>query len=99
MIEAVKEAICLKGVIRDFGIAQKAVTIKCDNKKNQVFHERSKHIDVRLHFVRDVVEKCIIVVSKVHTEDNVADVFTKALPSSKFEHCLSLINLKTASSS
>lgn len=71
MTEAVKETMWLKGIIRDFGIAQKAVTIKCDNQstlhlvKHQVFHERSKHIDVRLHFVRDMVEKGIISVSKV----------------------------------
>lgn len=104
MIEAVKEAMWLKGIIRDFGIAQKAFTNKCDNKstfhlvKHQVFHEKSKHIDARLHFVRDMVEKSIISVSKVHTEDNVAYMFTKALPSSKFEHSLSLIKLKTVSS-
>lgn len=63
MTETVKEAMWLKGIIRDFGIQQKTVTIKCDNQstlhlvKHQVFHERSKNIDVRLHFVRDVVEE------------------------------------------
>ncbi|KAL0686869.1 hypothetical protein Bca4012_086546 [Brassica carinata] len=55
-----------------------------------VHHERTKHIDVRYHFLRD--EKRIEV-KKVGTADNPADMFTKSVPHSKFKHCLDLLNI------
>jgi hypothetical protein len=79
---------------------QKSVSILCDNQsttllaKHQVFHERTKHIDVKLYFLRDMVEKGIVMVQKVPTEDNAADLFTKVLPAEKFNHCMELMNLK-----
>ena len=45
--------------------------------KNPVHHQRSKHIDIRYHFVRDEVQKGHVDLRYVPTEDNVADVFTK----------------------
>ena len=62
--------------------------------KNQTFHERSKHIDDRLHFVRDIIETRIIGVEKVFTKNNTTDMLNKSLPSFKFKHCLNLINMK-----
>lgn len=99
MAEAVKEAKWLKGVLEDFGVVQESVTVLCDNNsaislaKHQIFHERSKHIDIKLHFVRDEIGKGVVTVRKVHTSNNAADMMTKALPSAKFEHCLDLVNL------
>ncbi|XP_047940899.1 secreted RxLR effector protein 161-like [Salvia hispanica] len=99
MAEAVKEAKWLKGILGDFGVVQEAVTILCDNNsaislaKHQTFHERSKHIDIKLHFVRDEIGKGVVTVRKVHTSENAADMMTKALPSAKLEHCLDLVNL------
>ena len=74
-------------------------TVLCDNNsaisqsRHQVFHEKSKHIDVKLYFVRDEVGKDLVCVKKVHTTENAADMLTKTLPSSKFEHCLDLLGL------
>ena len=45
--------------------------------KNQRFHESTKHIDIRFHFIRDVVEEGAIKVEKVITDDNDADMLTK----------------------
>ncbi|KAE8715970.1 hypothetical protein F3Y22_tig00110156pilonHSYRG00076 [Hibiscus syriacus] len=96
--EAIKEAMWLKGMVEELGIQQKVVTVFCDNqstihlKKNQVFHERSKHIDVKLHFVRDVIAKGSIIVKKIPTEENPVDMLIKALPVAKFRHCLDLVN-------
>lgn len=53
-----------------------------------MFHERNKHIDVRYHFVHNVIARGDIVVSKVDTKDNPADMMTKPLPIAKFEHFL-----------
>lgn len=57
--------------------------------KNQRFHERTKHIDVRFHFIRDVEEVTIKVV-KVITDDNAEDMLTKIVPLAKFAHCKDL---------
>ena len=58
-----------------------------------MFHERTKHINVRYHFVEEIVAKGDIVVKKVSTLDNPADIMTKSLPFSKFMHCLDLISV------
>lgn len=59
-----------------------------------MYHERTKHIDVRLHFIRDIVEKGEVEVAKVHTSDNPADMITKAVTLSKFKHCLNLLRIR-----
>ncbi|WJX45133.1 hypothetical protein P8452_32036 [Trifolium repens] len=98
LVEGVKEAIWLKGMIGELGIGQGCVKIHCDSQSaihltnHQVYHERTKHIDIRLHFVRDMIETKEIIVEKVASEENLADMFTKSLPRSRFKHCLDLIN-------
>ena len=99
LTSAVKESSWLKGIAADFGVEQEAVPIGCDNNgalslaKHQVFHERSKHIDVRLHFVREKVENEGVKLFKVDTAVNPADILTKPLPKEKFELCLKLVGL------
>ena len=100
LTEAVKEALWMKGLVSELGFKQDQVIIHNDSQsalhlaKHQVFHERSKHIDVKLHFVRDVVNSGKVKVVKVSTEENPADMLTKALPGVKFEHCLKLLHVK-----
>ena len=99
LAEADKESFWLKGILADFGIEQKAVQIRCDSSsaiylsKHQTFHERSKHVDVRLNFIRDEVSRGTVEIAKVYTEENAADMLIKSIPSSKLKHCLELINL------
>nr|GEU94809.1 retrovirus-related Pol polyprotein from transposon TNT 1-94 [Tanacetum cinerariifolium] len=52
--------------------------------KNPVFHSKTKHIEIRHHFIRDAYEKKLIQVLKIHTDDNVADLLTKAFDVSMF---------------
>ncbi|GJV55636.1 hypothetical protein Tco_1456641 [Tanacetum coccineum] len=54
--------------------------------KNPVFHQRTKHIEIRHHFIRDANEKNLIQVLKIHTNDNVADLLTKAFDGPRFEY-------------
>ena len=102
LAEGVKEAIWLKGMVNELGIAQACVTIHCDSQSvihlanHQMYHERTKHIDVKLHLIRDVIEYEKVKVEKVSTEENSADMFTKSLSSVKFKHCLDLINFEYA---
>ncbi|GJY55290.1 putative ribonuclease H-like domain-containing protein [Tanacetum coccineum] len=54
--------------------------------KNPVFHQRTKHIEIRHHFIRDANEKNLIQVLKIHTDDNVADLLTKAFDGPRFHY-------------
>ena len=89
----------MSGIAEELRLQKGKITVYCDNQsaihltKNQIHHERTKHVDVRLHFVRDVIAKALVEVQKVPTEDNAADMITKVLPLNKFSHCLNLINL------
>jgi hypothetical protein len=61
--------------------------------KNQVYHARTKHINVRLHKIRELIVTGDIVLEKVHTLENPADMLTKPVTIAKFKHCLDLINV------
>ncbi|GKA48555.1 hypothetical protein Tco_0741513 [Tanacetum coccineum] len=52
--------------------------------KNPVAHLRTKHIEIRFHFIRDCYEKRLIEVIKIHTDHNVADLFTKGFDVTRF---------------
>ena len=58
-----------------------------------MFCERTKHIDMRYHFVREIIAHGDIVVSKVGTQDNSADMMTKSLLIAKFVHFSNLVGL------
>lgn len=97
--EAFKEAIWLHGLIKDLGINQKNVEVFCDSQsaiclaKNQVHHGRTKHIDVRYHFIREIVDEGNILLQKIQTAENPADMLTKVVTGIKFQHCMDLINI------
>ena len=98
--EAMKEALWLKGLTNELGFNSDDITLYCDNQsalhlmKNPMFHERSKHIDIKLHFIRDIVLSKKVKVQKISTHDNPADVFTKTVCRDKFCHCLNLLNIQ-----
>jgi hypothetical protein len=58
-----------------------------------MFHERTKHIDIKYHFVRDVIEEGKLKVYKISTHDNPANMMTKSVPVAKFKLYLSLVGL------
>lgn len=61
--------------------------------KNQFHHARTKYIDVRFHFIREIVEDGDIILQKIGTADNLADMLTKVVTGIKFNHCLNLVNI------
>lgn len=84
---------------------QESVRLHCDSQsamhlaKNQVYHARTKHIDVWYHRVRDWVNSGEVLIEKVHTDENAADFLTKPVTTEKFRHCLKLLNLTSCWSS
>ncbi|GJR52606.1 putative ribonuclease H-like domain-containing protein [Tanacetum coccineum] len=63
--------------------------------KNPVFHSKTKYIEIRHHFIRDSYKKKLILMIKIHTDQNVADLLTKAFDVSRFQY---LIAISVASS-
>jgi hypothetical protein len=61
--------------------------------KDQMFHERTKHIDIKYHFIRNVIEEGMLKICKISTHDNPADTKTKSVHVAKFELCSSLVGL------
>ena len=76
-------------MLEDYGIFQDTLYVYCDNtsiiniSKNLVQHFKTKHI-VQHHFIRELVENKTVVIKHVTTEKQLADIFTKALDSTRF---------------
>ncbi|GMI79370.1 cysteine-rich RLK (RECEPTOR-like protein kinase) 8 [Hibiscus trionum] len=93
-------AIWLRNLLSKMKLKQLAATvIQVDNKstieleKNPVNHERSKHIDVRFHFIRDHVKEGNVELVHVASRDQVADIFTKPLPKVLLDKCKKMIGM------
>ena len=91
LANAVQEAKFLKQLCKDMNIVSDDVLINVDNQgainlaKNPVNHQRSKHIDIKYHFIRSEIQKGNVRLQYVTTEDNVADIFTKPATKAKLE--------------
>ena len=81
----------MKQMLHDFGIEQNTLTLFCDNtsainiSKNPVQHSCTKHIDIRQHFIRELVEEGLVVHEHVPTEHQKVDIFTKPIDLLRFE--------------
>nr|GEZ56816.1 copia protein [Tanacetum cinerariifolium] len=90
--KACQQALWMKQALIDYDIRLNDIPIMCDIKgaidlsKNPVQHSRTKHIEIRHHFLRDNVQKGNISIEKVASEDNIADIFTKPLKHEVFNH-------------
>ena len=81
----------LKKLLLDLSSAELEPTIiHCDNQsciklsENPVFHDRLKHIEMRYHYVRDMVQKNILSIQYFLTAEQIADILTKPLSLTKF---------------
>ena len=98
--EATKEAIWIRRFLLDIGHPQTlATTILIDNQaaiaiaRNPTFHARTKHIEIRYHFIREKLESGEIDVEYVPTDDQIADILTKGLARQKHEYFSTEIGL------
>jgi len=89
----------LKGLLIEIGVSQGIAIVFSDGQsaihltKNDACHIKTKHINIKYHYIKDTISKIDITVKKVHTADNPADVITWPLPITKFEHCLNLLGI------
>ncbi|GJR66513.1 hypothetical protein Tco_0012578 [Tanacetum coccineum] len=84
-----RQVLWIQNQMLDYGFNFMNTKIYIDNEsticivKNTVFHSKTKHIEIRHHFIRDAYENELIQVLKIHTDDNVADLLTKAFDVSR----------------
>ena len=92
----------MRNQLRDYGLLLTKIPIFCDNtsaiaiSNNPVQHSRTKHIDIRYHFIREHVMNGTVELHFVPTEDQIADIFTKPLDESTFNKLvgeLGMLNL------
>jgi hypothetical protein len=85
------QLVWMKQMLKEYNVEYDVLTLYCDNlsainiSKNPIQHSRTKHIDIRHHFIRDLVEENIVTLKHVATEEQIADIFTKALDAKQFE--------------
>ncbi|GJS62104.1 hypothetical protein Tco_0656888 [Tanacetum coccineum] len=93
----------MRSQLTDYGFVFNKIPLYCDNRSaialccNNVQHSRSKHIDIRHHFIREQVEKGVVELYFVTTDYQLADIFTKALPRERFEFLLPRLGMKSMS--
>eukprot|EP00253_Pinus_taeda_P033245 PITA_33245 len=90
-VEASKEALWLRQILSELGFEQQhPTTLWCDNQsaiqlcKDPVQHQRRKHIELHMHFIRKLIHDHVLEVQYCSTDDQVADIFTKALTEAMF---------------
>ncbi|KAJ7537483.1 hypothetical protein O6H91_11G007300 [Diphasiastrum complanatum] len=98
---ATTECIWLRQLLVDMKHGQPSATLLFTDSqsaiaiaRNPVFHARTKYIEIHYHFVREKLHNGNITLEYCPTEDNIADVFTKALPRVRFKALCEALNLK-----
>ena len=101
--EVSREIVYIKRLLMHMGFekyTESPIDVFCDNQsaielsKNAVYHKRSKHIDISIHYTRELVERKEIVITYLRTDFMPADILTKPLTKYKHEKCVEMLGLK-----
>jgi hypothetical protein len=102
LASCIQECLYLKFLLLDLGFdIQKPIQIHEDNQscikiaRNPALHAHSKHIDVKYFFVKELTESQVFNIEYCNTTNQVADIFTKALPKPTFERLRCLLQVKS----
>ncbi|GJY27905.1 retrovirus-related pol polyprotein from transposon TNT 1-94, partial [Tanacetum coccineum] len=91
----------MRSQLTDYGLGFNKIPMYCDNKSaialccNNVQHSRSKHIDIRFHFIKEHVENGMIELYFVNKEYQLADIFTKALARERIEFLINKLGMRS----
>ncbi|GKA89136.1 retrovirus-related pol polyprotein from transposon TNT 1-94 [Tanacetum coccineum] len=91
----------MRSQLTDYGLGFNKIPMYCDNKSaialccNNVQHSRSKHIDIRFHFIKEQVENGAVELYFVNTEYQLADIFTKALCRERIEFLINKLGMRS----
>ncbi|GKB04940.1 retrovirus-related pol polyprotein from transposon TNT 1-94 [Tanacetum coccineum] len=91
----------MRSQLTDYGLGFNKIPMYCDNKSaialccNNVQHSRSKHIDIRFHFIKEHVENGVIELYFVNTEYQLADIFTKPLARERIEFLINKLGMRS----
>ncbi|GJR82084.1 retrovirus-related pol polyprotein from transposon TNT 1-94 [Tanacetum coccineum] len=91
----------MRSQLTDYGLGFNKILMFCDNKSaialccNNIQHSRSKHIDIRFHFIKEQVENGIVELYFVNTEYQLADIFTKALCRERIEFLINKLGMRS----
>ncbi|GJZ03835.1 hypothetical protein Tco_0537110 [Tanacetum coccineum] len=94
-----RQVLWIQNQLLDYGYNFMNTKIFIENKsiicivKNPVFHSKTKHIEIRHHFIRDFNVKKLIQMIKIHTDQNVADLLTKAFDVGRFQYLIATIGM------
>jgi hypothetical protein len=98
-VKACKEMTWLRSLLNELEHKQVDCRLQSDSQsaihlaKNSTFHSRTKHIDIRYHFIRTMLEEGSFKLEKIHTNKNPADMLTKSVPREKLEFCSASLGL------
>ena len=99
MANVASEVDWMINLLKDFGISTGAVKLLCDNQaaihiaSNPTFHERTKHIDIDCHFVRERVQSGLLKLIHVKTHHQLAYIMTKPLAAPQFKEIMSKLGI------
>jgi hypothetical protein len=98
--EASKEMIWLQRFMEELGKKKENNRLYCDSEsaihlaKNSAFHSKTKHIQLRYHFIRSALEDGHLKLEKIHTSQNLADMLTKGVTREKMSSCSVSVGLQ-----
>ena len=101
--ETCKELLWMKCFMQELEFKQQHYVVYCDNQsaihlsKNSTYHARSKHIDVRYHWMRNALNDNLFELENIHTDHNDSNMLMKSLPREKLEVCCSIVGMASPS--
>lgn len=104
IVRGITEVLWLRKLMLELGLLVEGPTsLKCDNKasisisENPVQHDRTKHVEVDRHFIKEKLDNGVVTLPFVRSEDQLADILTKAVNGRVFASILDKLNIRDSS--